>query len=243
MGKRKTLVSTSRRYGNQEMQEENKSRQQIFSIEQLGEMVPGIVMLQNYKTHTLNYINSWGCKFLSKSLENLREMGKAYFEHYLHPEDVDANLPKLIELLEGKDSNAIVSFFLRVRQNMGDDWHWFFHTAKIFDKEENPGEVIIIATPIETLSSTSLRYLKLVDEREFAKQYREKFNLLTNREKEVIRWVAEGKNSKEIAELLFISVLTVEQHRKNIKKKTGIKSISELIRFVQSFDFFNVNKN
>lgn len=51
---------------------------------------------------------------------------------------------------------------------------------------------------------------------------------LSPREKEVLRYIAEGKLNKEIADLLCISVNTVITHRKNISSKLGIKSASGL---------------
>ena len=56
------------------------------------------------------------------------------------------------------------------------------------------------------------------------------FNMLSNREKSVLNYVLEGKSSSEIARLLFISVNTVNTHRRNILKKTGAGSIIELLR-------------
>lgn len=52
---------------------------------------------------------------------------------------------------------------------------------------------------------------------------------LSQREKEILKLIIEGKTSIEIAELLFISKHTVNSHRKNILKKTDCKSVSELI--------------
>jgi DNA-binding NarL/FixJ family response regulator len=54
---------------------------------------------------------------------------------------------------------------------------------------------------------------------------------LTPREREVIKLVAEGKTNKEIAQLLFVSVRTVEKHRANIMKKAELKTTSELVRY------------
>jgi DNA-binding CsgD family transcriptional regulator len=54
-------------------------------------------------------------------------------------------------------------------------------------------------------------------------------DLLTNREKEILRHIIEGKLSKEIAEELNITVQTVESHRKNMVRKTGLKNSAELI--------------
>ena len=53
-------------------------------------------------------------------------------------------------------------------------------------------------------------------------------SLLSEREKEVLVCLAKGKKNNEIAEMLHISAHTVITHRKNIVRKTGIKSVSAL---------------
>lgn len=53
-------------------------------------------------------------------------------------------------------------------------------------------------------------------------------DILSDREKEIVREVARGLTNKEIADKLFISVFTVTTHRKNITQKLGIKTIAGL---------------
>jgi len=43
--------------------------------------------------------------------------------------------------------------------------------------------------------------------------------------------IAEGKSSKEVADLLFISVRTVERHRANLMDKLGIKKTADLVKY------------
>jgi DNA-binding NarL/FixJ family response regulator len=54
---------------------------------------------------------------------------------------------------------------------------------------------------------------------------------LTRREKEIVKLLAEGKSSREVAELLYISIYTVRRHRDNIMKKLEFKNLAELVRF------------
>lgn len=54
---------------------------------------------------------------------------------------------------------------------------------------------------------------------------------LTTREREVLQLIADGKTSKEIAQLLFISIHTVNNHRKNIKHKLAIRKNTDLVRY------------
>ena len=54
---------------------------------------------------------------------------------------------------------------------------------------------------------------------------------LTTREIEVLTLLSEGKSSKEIAELLFISTMTVQNHRANIKKKLKVRKNADLVKY------------
>ncbi|MGW5864189.1 response regulator [Streptomyces sp. NPDC055239] len=55
--------------------------------------------------------------------------------------------------------------------------------------------------------------------------------VLTAREEEVLKLVAEGHSSKEIAEMLFISIKTVHRHRANLLHKLGLRNRLELTRY------------
>ena len=53
---------------------------------------------------------------------------------------------------------------------------------------------------------------------------------LTEREREVLAWLARGLSSRQVAEELDISVRTVETHRANLMQKLGVKSVALLIQ-------------
>jgi DNA-binding NarL/FixJ family response regulator len=59
----------------------------------------------------------------------------------------------------------------------------------------------------------------------------EEFDVLTPRELEVLKLIAEAQTSRQISELLFISVKTVERHRQNILDKLGMSDRVELTRY------------
>ncbi len=54
------------------------------------------------------------------------------------------------------------------------------------------------------------------------------WEMLTPREQEIFQLVAEGYKNREIAEMLVVSVKTVEKHRSNLMQKLGVHSASEL---------------
>jgi DNA-binding NarL/FixJ family response regulator len=60
-----------------------------------------------------------------------------------------------------------------------------------------------------------------------------KWNSLTTRERAVLKLVAEGLRNKEIADLLCISLNTVEKHRDNLMKKLDLHNASSLTLYAQ----------
>ena len=57
------------------------------------------------------------------------------------------------------------------------------------------------------------------------------FTLLTNREREVLKLIAEGKSNEEAAKILWISPRTVKVHRQNVMKKLGIHKVADLVKY------------
>ncbi len=60
----------------------------------------------------------------------------------------------------------------------------------------------------------------------------EKLALLTERQRDVLRLLIDGKQNSEIADALCISIKTVEFHRAHIRKKLGVANLSELFKLV-----------
>jgi DNA-binding NarL/FixJ family response regulator len=85
------------------------------------------------------------------------------------------------------------------------------------------GELFIYPGVISTLMRSHLERLRRGDE--------PPQSLLTAREDEVLKLIAEGHPSKSIAEMLTISLKTVEHHRANILQKLSMRDRTELTRY------------
>ena len=85
--------------------------------------------------------------------------------------------------------------------------------------------------------------LELADDflRKERKGFKHPFDRLTIREREVLKLIAEGKSSRDIAELLFISPRTAEHHRANIRKKLGLQSTAELTKYAIKKGYTSIN--
>lgn len=70
-------------------------------------------------------------------------------------------------------------------------------------------------------------YVRQLESRDIEDSY----ELLTLREREILQLIAEGKSNKDIANLLMLSLYTVETHRSNILEKLNLHSVPELILY------------
>ncbi len=67
-----------------------------------------------------------------------------------------------------------------------------------------------------------------------ANQDKDEYEGLTNRQREILQLVSEGRTNREIAEMVFISVKTVIRHRSDIMDKLGLHNRTELIKYAIS---------
>jgi DNA-binding CsgD family transcriptional regulator len=65
---------------------------------------------------------------------------------------------------------------------------------------------------------------------------------LSKREKEILRYLSQGKSIKEIADLVHLSPFTVLTHRKNISSKTGIKTLAGLTVYSISIGLISIDE-
>ncbi len=59
----------------------------------------------------------------------------------------------------------------------------------------------------------------------------DRYELLSNREREVLQLIAEGKTNKRIADILCVSTSTIETHRAHLMDKLGLSSTADLVRY------------
>lgn len=76
---------------------------------------------------------------------------------------------------------------------------------------------------------------------EFISGQQEEENL-TSREKEILQLIAEGKSSKDIGDILFLSSKTVDSHRKNIMDKLELHSLPELTKYAIKIGLITLDK-
>jgi two-component system response regulator NreC len=94
------------------------------------------------------------------------------------------------------------------------------------------GNAYLYPTATKRLMSEYLEKLKHGENKDI-------YDTLSDREKEILGWIAKGYANREIAEHLIISVKTVETHKSNLMEKLGLKTRPELVKFAMKKGLLN----
>lgn len=205
-----------------------------------AELMPGVVVVHelfgdSFKTI---YMSSRGLEQLGVGIQELREMGPEYHEKFFNNDDMEDFMVKLRNLLESRNVNETFTFFQQVKLKDRKDWVWHIGSIRIFHQDESgqPTHTVTVVFPVDKMKHIQNKAERLLAENKFFKENLNKYLSLGKRGKEVLKLVALGKSSAEIAQQLNISVETVNTHRKNLKKKLVISNSFEFMEYAQAYD-------
>jgi len=212
--------------------------QKLTELQACEKIIPGIFIVHDLLNESIVYMSERGLRKLGTTLEEIRLPSSEYHNRYFNPEDLPSYVPKVFGLVERNDSDEMVTFFQQVRSSPKEDWTWYLSSTKIFmrDKEGKPLMTLTMAVPIDSKHHITTKVERLLQENKFLREHQHLFTSLTNREKEILRLMALGMNSNEIAERLHISEKTASTHRRNIRSKLNAQTNYDITRFAQSFD-------
>ncbi len=212
-------------------------QQKLKKLQGSSSYIPGIIIIRKVDNFDPVFISENGLQLFHSSLEEIQKEENNFKNSFFHNEDIFDYEQKLKEIINST-SNQEYTFFQQLKVMPEKEWIWHICSVKIFhyDALGNASHLITVANSVNHLKHLPNKINRLVAENIFFKQNFEKFSGLGKREKEVLRLVAIGKSSAEISEELFISIDTVNTHRKNIKEKLNITSSYGFAQFAQAFD-------
>jgi DNA-binding CsgD family transcriptional regulator len=208
-------------------------RSEGSDLQDLVDEIPGIFHTNHRTNLMIDNLNKDGENYLHLSGEEINEMGMDFFNEYTHEKVREVVVPRFLEFYEKADDEKVKAEFQLIRNPKTDKFEPFFTVCKPFKEKEL---LLTSSNPVKNLGLTNAKIERIVGEEIFVRKHFSKFQTLTEREVQILTLLAKGNNNPAISEQLFISRYTVEQHRKNINKKLGLKGYRDLIHFAQAFD-------
>lgn len=216
----------------------NQIHNHRLCVEEVGDFLPGSVMVQDLTRLTNTYMNQTGCDYLRHSKEELEALGPVYYERFFPPEEMEVIRTELFKFIRLNDPTKVYSFFQRVRPNQNTDYKWYLTSTRLYPQTTSDSGIKVMHIAIEVGNTyyAEKKMSYLCEQNDLVQKNYARYNLLTCREKEIIKLIVDGKSSYAISDMLFISQHTVNNHRKNIISKLQVKSLSELIKLAVAFN-------
>lgn len=213
-------------------------REKIKNFAPYAEMMPGVVVIHAIHDFSAVYMSSNGLQMLGIDLQELEQTGKDYTSRFLNYDDMQPFLKTLKKLLERNDPGQTFPFFHQVKLVDREDWSWYLSSIRIFHQDDKgqPTHTISVSFPIDHSEKAINKAERLLAENSFSRKNLDKYRSLGKRPREVLKLVARGKTSAEIAEELCVSVETVNSHRKTIKRRLGISTAYGFTEYALAFD-------
>lgn len=142
-------------------------------------------------------------------------------------------MDKIIEFTKKDNELDVFGHLQRIRKNEKSEYRTFVCLTKVC-KLFNC--FMTILNPVEVFGLFAEEINQIVGNNESLHKNHMKFNLLTRREKEIIKLIGKRISRNSISNVLCISKHTHDNHRKHIRQKLKIKNLSELFHFAHSLD-------
>lgn len=216
---------------------EAAANKKIRELQCVENDIPGVLIVHNLVTDSIVYLSGRGCKELNVTLEEIQLPHFDYHLRFFNPEDVPNYLPKVLNLVERNRDDEMVTLFQQVRiHNKG--WQWYCSSIKILLRNEEglPVLALTVSVPVDEEHYFTPKIERLITENTFLREHQKAFSSLSKREKEILRLLALGNSSTQIANELFIAEATVNTHRKKIKNKLSAETNYDLLQFAQAFN-------
>lgn len=203
-----------------------------YSIPEIGEILPGMLHLNQSEDLVLSYFNSWALERFEKSVDEILAEGFDFMLSVFEANTAELFSRSILAFVHEKDALGTHGFFQKLRFNVKRDYEWMYTSSKLFDDGKH---LFSYSSELATIERNSTHLLKTLEDNLFLRKNFLKFQSLSKREKQILKLVADGKSSAQIAEQLFLSKLTISTHRKNISKKLELKNFGDWMKYSLAF--------
>ncbi|MDQ8005806.1 MAG: helix-turn-helix transcriptional regulator [Pedobacter sp.] len=211
--------------------------EKLEALKLVADDLPVPIIVQSVLDHSVVYMNKVGLGILGVDLKEMQAINpREYVTRYFNIDDDKDYAEKINKRLQEMSENT-TSFFQQVKSKDG-TWELYASNTKVFMKNER-GDVthlVTTASPLDPEHHITIKINRLMDDVRFLRNNALVFGKLSVREVEVLKLMALGLSSSEIAEQLFIALATVETHRRNIRKKLSLKNNYDAVKFAHAFN-------
>ncbi len=224
-------------HGNKEVLHfpDNISLEELKIICEASPQMVAIFELNKY-TYSMVACNKSAYAFLGVSENEILKLGFKYILKIIHHDNINSvyRLAKFFNNSENRNKVFSSTWYLE----SSNGWEWCYTSIKpaIFHENGAVKYMVGVGCSINNMMKTKTQFRRFRKDLNFFEENLEKYLSMTEREKEILKLITEEFTSREIAEKLFISHLTVDTHRKNLIEKLEVKNSLGLAKYSLLFN-------
>lgn len=189
----------------------------------------------------ITLINSRLCSYLRIPLEKtINCIPKNWYLKFTNEKDIMPFIKKFGILCFNEYPFNYAASFINVKPIGKKYTDQMYITGNVVPNSSNPTKAIVTLPFSSDIITEAKKIRFFLGENLYIRKYVHKYYLLSKRELQIIAMLSKGLKTSQVAEKLFLSKYTVEQHKKNIKKKTGLSSLAQIIQFAINFKLIKV---
>ncbi|WP_199120034.1 LuxR C-terminal-related transcriptional regulator [Pedobacter sp. ASV28] len=234
----KTVVDKETTVDPAQLQAQIEAHKRLLNVFQAGNY---FYMIFNMYTGNVDFVSSDVKEILGYEQE---EISAAFMMDKMHPDDKTHFLNfeyKVVEFFKALPYDKIpyykVQYDFRIKKRDGQYLRILHQAVQIDYDEDNFYRTLCLETDITHIKQEGVPCFSIIGLDGEASYYNiqpmqvftKSYDLFTRRERDILKGIIEGKTSQEMAAQMFISIHTVNAHRKNILAKAGVKTALELV--------------
>ena len=199
-------------------------------IEEITEHIPCHLHINSLEDFSVIETDPKLLEYFGIDMEELNREGFAYLQRTVHPQDLTNAVNVNLDYLNNQDSMTHVSFFQRVTFPSHKEMLYYTRGKVLDDKR-----ILNLSVPVHDLELFNQSITDIYENVNFIKDNLERFNLLTQKEIEVCKYLCGGGSLQDVADALGVSVHTVKNHKINIYRKMNVHSFFRFYDFAVKF--------
>ena len=213
-------------------QSEKMIAEGYVTLDELSAEIPGWIHLNHPQQMHLTWMSRRMENDLQKDSKEVELLGTQFMAQIIHEDTTRLVLPHLLAFIARADDTEVTGFIQKIRHTPRTSYEFYYTTVKY---SQNQNQFFCQSLSFKNLETSISCIPTLTSLNEMIIKYFREFELLTKREKEVLKLIAMGESNKRIGEMLHISALTVKTHRQNILRKLNVNRTSDLIKIALAF--------
>jgi DNA-binding CsgD family transcriptional regulator len=210
----------------------NLVKKNLLTLEDIASIIPGYVHLNNKLNFSISFLCNRGRNLIGYTQDELSQYGSEIISQHQSKNYIRKVHPMINNYFKSTNVKRPMSYMQDWRFDLSKENYSLFISSKLDFDDEN---YLTVTQGVDTIDKLAGAFLESFTDSKTLEEYFDSYFNLTNREVEILGFLAYGSSRKAIANELIISNGTVKKHCENVYKKLGTSDRIILLKIYNAF--------